>query len=269
MRYLKDNFPLVRLDADWSDVDCPSVAVTFDDGYADNVNEALPIIEELGIPSTFFISTKAIGLNTEFWWDDLERIILKSENLPEKFELETDCNVREWPTKSVVERFRLYNDFHILVKKMLPEQRDQHLFLLRSWANAGDKMRVSHRVATVDELKMLACSKFVTIGGHTVTHSQLSALPYDRQYEEITTSLRQLEIWLQREIKVFSYPFGSWNDFTADTVDICKKAGLFRAVANIPGQYHSWTDPYCIPRNLVRNWELPVFKQKLAGFWVS
>ncbi len=269
MRYLKDTFNMVRLDEEWQDINRPSVAVTFDDGYADNVNEALPILEELGVPSTFFISTGFISSDAEFWWDDLERIILNENKLPPSFTLDTGLGMREWPTKSVAERTRLYQDFHVLIKELPPEQREQQLARLRSWADVTDKGRESHRVATLDELRRLARSELVTIGGHTVTHTKLSILSQDRQYEEITASLRQLEAWCGRRISVFSYPFGSRDDYTAETVEVCRQAGLFRAVANIPGQYHSWTDPYQIPRNLVRNWELPMFRRKLAGFWIS
>ncbi|MDD2851701.1 MAG: polysaccharide deacetylase family protein [Desulfuromonadaceae bacterium] len=269
MRYLKDNFPVVRLDAEWSGVDRPSVAVTFDDGYADNVNEALPILEECGVPATFFISTGSVGSHQEFWWDDLERILLNNENVPARFTLDTGSEVREWPTKSAAERARLYRNFHVLIKNLPPEQQEQRLARLRVWADVAEEGRTSHRVATHDELKRLAQSKLVTIGGHTVSHTRLTVLSGDRQREEIADSVRQLEIWSGRQIKVFSYPFGSRDDFTAETIEICRQAGLFRAVANIPGQYHPWTDPFQIPRNLVRNWELPMFRRKLAGFWLS
>lgn len=269
MRYLKDNFPLVRLDADWSGVVRPSVAVTFDDGYADNMNEALPILEECGIPSTFFISTGFVGSNIEYWWDDLERILLSTENLPARFMLDSGFEMKEWPTKSAAERAKLYRDFQIQIKCLPPEQREQQLARLRSWAEVAEDGRTSHRVATIDEVRRLTQSDLVTIGGHTVTHTRLSVLSGDRQRKEITDSVRQLETWCGRQVTVFSYPFGSRDDFTAETIEICRQAGLFRAVANIPGQYHPWTDPYQIPRNLVRNWELPLFRRKLASFWLS
>ncbi|MBV5338639.1 MAG: polysaccharide deacetylase family protein [Deltaproteobacteria bacterium] len=269
MRYLKDNFPVVRLDAEWSGIARPSVAVTFDDGYADNVNEALPILEELGVPATFFISTGFIGSHQEFWWDDLERIILKNENVPTRFTIETGSEMREWATKSAAERARLYRDFHVLIKKLTPEQRGQQMAWLRTWADVAEQGRTSHRVATLDEVRRLAQSELVTIGGHTVSHTRLSALSGDRQCEEITGSVSQLESWCGRQVIVFSYPFGSRDDFTAETIEICRQAGLFRAVVNIPGQYHQWTDPYQIPRNIVRNWELPMFKRKCASFWLS
>jgi peptidoglycan/xylan/chitin deacetylase (PgdA/CDA1 family) len=55
MRHLKDTVPVVRFEEDWSKIKKPAVAtITFDDGYADNVLEALPIIEEVGVPVHLF-----------------------------------------------------------------------------------------------------------------------------------------------------------------------------------------------------------------------
>ena len=70
MCYLKDKFPLVRFEDDWSDVRTPSIAVTFDDGYADNALNALPILEEVGIPATFFVSTGNLDfIGPESFWE--------------------------------------------------------------------------------------------------------------------------------------------------------------------------------------------------------
>jgi peptidoglycan/xylan/chitin deacetylase (PgdA/CDA1 family) len=107
----------------------------------------------------------------------------------------------------------------------------------------------------------------VTIGAHTVSHSRLAALSVAEQAEEVGASKRQLESWLGREITLFSYPFGRRCDYTRETLEFCRDSGFTRAAANFPGQVHRWTDPYQIPRHLVRNWPLETFVEKLQGFW--
>ncbi len=59
-----------------------SVVITFDDGYADNLYTAMPILEKHGVPATVFVSTSPVRTQTEFFWDTLERIFLGSTPIP-------------------------------------------------------------------------------------------------------------------------------------------------------------------------------------------
>jgi peptidoglycan/xylan/chitin deacetylase (PgdA/CDA1 family) len=154
------------------------------------------------------------------------------------------------------------------MKKVDPQCRENWLMQMRRWAHAVEGFRETHRVMTVDELRRIARSRWVTIGAHTVTHTPLSSLPVPMQREEIMKSKIQLETWLEREITVFSYPFGTKRDFTRESAALCKEAGFVKVAVNFPGQAHSWTDPHKIPRQLVRNWDLPTFTQKMNNFWV-
>ena len=120
---------------------------------------------------------------------------------------------------------------------------------------------------TVDELRLLAGSRWASIGAHTVTHSRLAALPPEVQHAEITASKRALEGWLGREIPLFSYPFGRRSDYTRESIRLCRESGFTKAASNFPGQAHRWTDPYQIPRHLVRNWTGEEFAARLRGFW--
>jgi len=267
MQYLKDTFPLVRFEDDWSNAVKPAVCITFDDGYADNSLEALPILEEVGVPATFFISTGTIDTKQAFWWDELERIIMETQILPSSCTLSEGRSVKTWPTATRSEQQGFYQDIVAALKNDTVEERNSRLSQLRQWAGAEEEIADTYRAMTVDELCLLAQSSWVTIGAHTVTHTRLSSLPPAAQAEEIAASKRQLEAWLSRDIKVFSYPFGRRSDYTQETVTLCRKAGFARAAANFAGQTHSWTDPYQIPRHLIRNWPLDTFTAKLREFW--
>jgi len=267
MRHLKETVPLVRFDEDWSKVSKPAVAITFDDGYADNALEALPVLEELGVPATFFVITGTIGTRSEFWWHELERIILETQNLPQSFTLADDRSGRSWPTAIPGERQEFYQGIVRLMNDTDAGHRSDWLTQLRRWAHTGEGIADRHRALSVDELRLLAGSSLVTIGAHTVTHSRLSSLSPDAQREEIALSKRELEAWTGREIATFSYPFGRRSDYTRESIALCRQAGFSKAAANFPGQAHRWTDPYQIPRHLVRNWPLEIFSARLRGLW--
>lgn len=268
MSFIKDNYPVLRFEDDWSKLKKTSVVITFDDGYADNVREALPVLEKIGVPATFFVTTGALGGGREFWWDELERILLAEREYPPTFELWDDCFGRSWPTESFVERSTFYQKIHLLIKKVDTSRREDWFRQLRYWADIAEEGRSTHRAMTVIELQKLASSGFVTIGAHTVSHTPLAALSNDEQQREIIESKRTLEGLTGRDITVFSYPFGGKNDYNDETIRLCRNAGFVKAASNFPGQVHRWTDPYQLPRQLVRNWDIDTFVTNMKRFLV-
>lgn len=267
MRYLRDNFPVLRFEADWGRITEPSVIVTFDDGYADNFLEALPILESVGIPATFFISTDVIGSTTEFWWDELERLILGTDIRPERCRLNGNRRNMVWETGDSVQRLTFYRELHPLLRRLTSAEREAWIEQLRSWAGCDLVGRSTHRALSIAELKAGATSEWVTVGAHGVTHTRLSNLAPAEQRYEIMQSKQRLEELCEKEITVFSYPFGCRRDYDRTTLGICRDAGFRRVAANFPGQVHRWSDPLQIPRQLVRNWPLDQFMEKLNGFF--
>lgn len=266
MDYLKQRYPLVRFEDDWSRVKGPAVSVTFDDGYADNLLNALPILEEVGVPATFFVSTGYLDAGLEYWWDELERLLLKDLPLPEIFTIDDGGLKREWPTGSLAEREKCYTELQPMMKTMTADQRNDWLRHLRRWAGTNEAGRRDCRSMTSEELLQLAKSNWVTIGVHTVTHSCLSALSEEQQREEILTSKSQLESLLERPVTTFAYPYGRKDDYNRTSIILCREAGFVRAAANFYGLAYRWTDSMQIPRYLVRNWSVGDFDAKMKEF---
>jgi hypothetical protein len=199
----------------------------------------------------------------------MEHVVLGGHEYPERFELVDSRFGRSWSTATVAERKVLFEEIQPLFKNAEPKCRKDWLEQLRRWAHADEVDCEAHRAMTVEELQQLARSQWVTIGAHSVTHSSLSSLTGEDQQKEILDSKRQLEAWLEQEITVFSYPFGTRADYTSETVQFCREARFAKAASNFPAQVHSWTDPYQIPRYFVRNWPVEDFARRLKGFWFS
>jgi peptidoglycan/xylan/chitin deacetylase (PgdA/CDA1 family) len=266
LNYLKKNFHVVRFEDDWKNIPKPAVAITFDDGYADNCLNALPILEEVGIPATVFITTGHVGTDREFWWDDLERLILHEGVGRDSFRLEDEQYAGTWQSASMTDRERMYADLHRLMKKVPLETRERWFGQIMAWCGCDAHARASHLPLSVEELKKLAASPWITIGAHTVTHTSLSVLSPERQKEEIVSSAKYLAELIGKPIEVFSYPFGTKADYDSTTVRICREAGFTRVAANFSGLAHSWTDPTLIPRILVRDWPQAQLAQVLSDF---
>src|SRR5262245_1755138 len=64
-----------------------AVVITFDDGYADNLHKAMPLLEHYDIPATVFVTAGVVGSQREFWWDELDRLLLQPGILPAKLRL--------------------------------------------------------------------------------------------------------------------------------------------------------------------------------------
>lgn len=244
-----------------------SVVLTFDDGYADNYHEALPILESLKAQALFYITTSNLDTDKELWWDELERILLGPHSLPDSIETLNAGETLRFPTSSSAERSSSYNSLHPYLKYAHPEERNKMLELLRESAGIGPNGRETHRLMTTEELRHLSNSHGAVIGAHTINHPSLSVLSYKQQWQEIAESKRILETMLNNNILHFSYPYGSKKDYNADTVEICRQLGFKMVCSNYFGQVHSWTNRFEIPRVLVRDWNGQLFSEYMTKFF--
>jgi peptidoglycan/xylan/chitin deacetylase (PgdA/CDA1 family) len=265
MFFLKKNYPIVRLEQDWNELDQDAVCVTFDDGYMDNYTNALPILQELEIPATIFISTGGINTYKEFWWDELERILLFKEDRPgATFSLKDKLFSCKWPVESFLERDALYDTLVWLIKdKISVNDRENWMQQFRDWSNSEEQDGENLLLQT-DQIPM--DSQLMTIGAHTVNHACLNSLTEREQSYEIGESVRTLENLFGRTVSIFSYPFGAYNKIS---IEICKKEHITKAVTTSPGLWTSGCDAYQIPRFIVRNWSEAEYIQRICGCWNS
>ncbi len=262
-----------------------AVAVTFDDGYADNLVEALPILATHGVPATVFVSSGYLGGEREFWWDDLERIVLSPTPLPETIELNSgsgafrfelgsegprpEANDREpWDVTKppITQRQRLYFELAAYVRPCAAHDREAILEQLRP-ASVPQAARRSHRQLDSAEVTELASHALMTVGGHTSTHQVLSARAGTEQAREIQDDRQALTEMCPRPVSLFSYPYGALSDYTDESVELVRQAGYAGACSNHPGVVKPWTDPYRVPRQLVRDWDASEFGSQLEGWF--
>jgi peptidoglycan/xylan/chitin deacetylase (PgdA/CDA1 family) len=248
----------------------PLMVVTFDDGYADNLSIAKPLLEKFEIPATIFVVSGHVGGKREFWWDELERILLEPGELPEVLRLCIRGKTYEWElgeaagySQTAFEHLRswrvmayedpgkrqfLYRVLYELLQPLAPDERREVVDTLFAWANVSPEPRSSHQSMTRDQLEKIEHDSLVEIGAHTVTHPVLSTLPTTEQKQEIALSKADLEEYCGRPITTFAYPHGQRSDYTSDTVAMVKRAGFVSACSAFANFVQEDTDPFQLPR---------------------
>jgi peptidoglycan/xylan/chitin deacetylase (PgdA/CDA1 family) len=262
-----------------------SVIVTFDDGYVDNLHNAKPLLERYDIPATVFLTAGYIGHEREFWWDELDRLLLRPGALPESLSLVVNGSTYQWElgeaahySKEAARRHRgwraweeapssrhsLYNSLWKLLHSMTESERRRVLRELRGWAGAEPAGRPSHRPLSLEEAVALMQGGLVEVGAHTVTHPALSALPAASQRGEILGSKARLEELLGQQVTSFAYPHG---DLSAETAGIVREAGFARACSARAGLVELSTDPFQLPRRYVQDWDGEAFSRRLSKWF--
>jgi peptidoglycan/xylan/chitin deacetylase (PgdA/CDA1 family) len=265
-----------------------TVVLSFDDGYADNLYNAKPLLEQYDVPATVFVTTGYLGSRREFWYDDLERILLNNRPLPDMLRLKVREHWHEWQlslftdgsqnTDSIYNGWniswpddptpwhRLYRSLFHMLHPLPDEERQNVLEHLASWAGIDTSQRPTHRTLSAEELMRLADGGLVEIGAHSVSHPVLSSLPVSAQLREILKSKARLEELLGYRIASFAYPFGGHRHYTEQTVTVVREAGFDWACSNFEGIVRSGTDPWQLPRFIVRDWNGDEFARNLEGW---
>lgn len=242
MRYLKQNYDIVRFEDIDLSISGRQIAITFDDGYADNYLYALPILDRLQIPATIFVSTCNLDSMKEFWWDEIERMIVENENCPKKISfLGKDYELLTEKDK-VNACYDIREDFLLLDF----DARTECMNELKSKSRDDGVARLEHRSMTSEELRAMDRSPYITIGGHTITHTRLTSQTSEQKKREIDQSKNILEEILGHDISTFSFPFGGNTDYDRETINLAINAG-YKRIAAVQKRYREYDMAYYNP----------------------
>jgi peptidoglycan/xylan/chitin deacetylase (PgdA/CDA1 family)/SAM-dependent methyltransferase len=217
-----------------------SFAVTFDDGYADNLHTAKPILEQYGVPATVFVATGCGG--KPFWWDELADLILTGGGGEQPLALELDGVSRGWHLKEG-ERQPVYHELWQLLRPLDHDHRRQAIASLCS--QLGRDPQPAERSLTPEEIPQLARGGLVDVGAHTETHPVLASISDEAARDEIYGSKAWLEGCLGRPVSAFSYPYG---DYSARDVEIVRQAGFEIAFSTVEEAATPACDRLQVPR---------------------
>ena len=236
------------------------VALTFDDGYADNAGAARSILTNAALPATFFVTVGRVGRPQEAWWDRLEQIFLECDIRASTIDVEI-AGRRLWAdVRSEAARERAHQAVFWRLRPLPLNEIEAVLGDIESQLAVRSFDRESHRWMTVDELRSLSTTATVDIGAHTLTHPFLPRLSAEEQWREINGSRERLEQMLGTRVSLFSYPYGGPDAVGTMTTDFVRKAGYKVACTATGGMARADCNPLLIPRNVVGDWEAERFE---------
>jgi len=207
-----DNY--LRSRAEWRTVslvemqeprDDRQILVTFDDGYRNNLTEALPVLEAHDVPCLLFITTGFIAGTTYPYELELAKVVEQGDKLW--------IPGREKPVVlgTTSERCDLYQNLRLPLKSASHEEREAFMEQLAE-QNWHDRSEVqSEPFLSWEEVRALSEHPLVTIGAHTQSHTLLSRQPWRVALEEMCTAKERLEEHISQSVTAISYPYGGSN----------------------------------------------------------
>jgi len=261
-----------------------AVAVTLDDGYADNLRVAKPILERLEIPATVFIPSGAVGRQTPFWWDELETLVFAADALPETLDLEigggrVTARVRDdggrrdrsgryrgwrvWRGPARTPRQNLYERLWRALRGLREPEQRVGLDAVAAWAGVSERPAPAHPLLDAAGVRELLGGGLIDLGAHSMTHPSLPDHPPAVQREEIVEGRGRLGEAIGCTTTAFAYPYGAHDD---TTVEIVREAGFERAVTTTWGAVTPASDPHRLPRLSIADWEPRLFERRVTRF---
>lgn len=250
MAYLARHYnvlPLSQLLARVSRDDMPrnGVAITFDDGYLDNIEFALPILQRYGLTATFFITSDAVLGRCAFWVGWLHQLIAATPAslLRPIMESIVSTSVLTPTAEAVFAAIA-----HQIDTASGPERSRLFAELQSLFPNAPSLSDPSSFMMTASDLRRLRDAG-MSIGAHTATHRVLAGAPTTEAVEEVTRSKRDLEDVLGEPVEHFAYPNGHVDENIDEAaVRIVAAAGFLSASTSRRGVVVRDSAMHVLPR---------------------
>lgn len=219
-----------------------AVAITFDDGYRDNLDVAVPLLERLGLPATFFLVPRLLSGDVDAWWETIGWALESSTRTSLRWEDVSVSLVGEQARgaaySEIVKRLKLRNQaarersMDELLDLLEPAGERPSLFM--DWDGARELVR-----------------RGFSVQSHTRSHVVLSQEDAASQRRELCDARSELERGLDIEITTIAYPHGGRQHYTEETVAIAAEAGYRWGVTAREAFTTSATAPLEIRRCLV------------------
>jgi peptidoglycan/xylan/chitin deacetylase (PgdA/CDA1 family) len=212
-------------------VRAPFAALTFDDGYRDNLEHALPVLRRHKAPATIFVTTEFAEGRGRLWWLELEEAVARLDRIAVSAGDERIEAVCRTPEEKTAAFGRIY-----WALRAGPEERLRATVALLAAEAGVDAAGLTRSLClTWDELRPLSREPGVMIGAHTLTHPMLAKHRAEAARREIAESKAVIEQKLGLPVRHFAYPVGDPGSAGTRDFTLAREAGFTTAVTTRPG----------------------------------
>lgn len=214
-----------------------SACITFDDGYADNAECALPVLQSLGLTASFFIATRYLD-GGRMWNDDLIECVRHATGT------HLDLTRFGWGKLPIVSRGDRLAAIDCLIQRLKYQTMANRQAVASQLAPSGGRplMMSSRQIRALQQAGM-------DIGAHTDSHPILLTLPDSEAYRDIACGKERLEALVDAPVSLFAYPNGKPGvDYNQRHVAMVRALGFRGAVSTAHGAAGHDADPLQLPR---------------------
>ncbi|HEY0740161.1 MAG TPA: polysaccharide deacetylase family protein [Chryseosolibacter sp.] len=212
-----------------------SVAVTFDDGFRNNLTVATPVLDAFNVPATFYITSGIINTDMMFWVDELEDCINLTDKGSIDVRLEKDTI---FPVSSLQQKLDALLTIKAYCKKQAMGEKDRVVAAVKMQTGVTPSVNHSKNYEKLswEELKEMSRRKHFIIGGHSLYHDILAAItPDERLVRDIEVSIKLLEYNLGQKITHYAYPEGQQHHYNERVIEILRDFGIVCSPSAIHG----------------------------------
>ncbi len=249
IKFLKNNFDVLPLEEVVNHLKSgkkfsrPTVAITVDDGFKDNYELLLPVLQKYNATATIFLTTGVIGTEQRLWVNRLETMFLNT--VRNEIRLNGIFRGIKFDISSIEKRREVYLTVVGRLKNIPTAERDEYLKIIES--RLGVPVYDSPNMLNWDQVREMRKAG-IYFGAHTVNHPILTNVSLEEGKKEILDSKLKIEQELGQPVRHFAFPNGRERDFNEDLRKYCKEIGFESVSSCTYGYNDSKDDVYSLKR---------------------
>ncbi|NPU65247.1 polysaccharide deacetylase family protein [Bradyrhizobium sp. 83012] len=205
---------------------------TFDDGYRDNRDYALPVMREFAAPFTIYVTSDFAEGRGRLWWVALELVVAKAETI----EIEIGGLALRLDASTPAAKCVTFQRLHDWLRSLPGDHDIQREIGALCARNGIDEASICRELCmSWDELKALSAEPLVSIGAHSISHCNLAKQSEETARTEIAESRTRIETELQRSVLHMAYPYGDRAAAAQREFVLAAASGYKTAVTTRPG----------------------------------